>query len=334
MKKTLFLLAIAAAIFYSCKKEHGLNVKTLSAKKYAINIRVANFTTSHGNFALRTKASHLASSSDTVTNLASYVDLFYYVVMDRSLHTIKIITQDSTMANMGMITDSLPAGDYIIALIAGKNGLNFAPVFASTVTTLPMYGYANQPWPGSFWSAYPDGYIGSHWQDTFEDAFQITVGNQNINQAVTLKRVVGKLEFTFLDNMPANADNINISFGGPGPAFVWYNEYISVKNDYQFAIPASAKGKPNFTVDILLFNNLYFDGGYNPDGYTITCKDAGGNVLGTTKVNPVPIYANEKTILSGNLFTPPSPSSQSFTTQIDTAWSSGVTQVGFSLKHH
>ena len=76
MKKALFLLSIATAIFYSCKKEHGLNEKTSSVKKYAVNIQVANFKTSHGNFALRTKASHLASSSDTLTNLASYVDLF------------------------------------------------------------------------------------------------------------------------------------------------------------------------------------------------------------------------------------------------------------------
>src|ERR1700739_4016639 len=112
MKKTLFLVAIAAIIFSSCKKEHGLTTKTSSQKKYAVNIQVSNFTTSHANFALRTKGSHLASSSDTLTDLASYVDLLYYVVLDGNYNIVKTIVHDSTYCSaMGTITDSLPAGN-------------------------------------------------------------------------------------------------------------------------------------------------------------------------------------------------------------------------------
>jgi len=329
MKKTLFLLALGAIIFSSCKKEHGLTTKTSSAKKYAVNIQVANFTVSHANFALHTKASHLTSSSDTLTNLASYVDQLYYVVLDNNLQWVKTIAQDSTMACMGMISDSLAAGNYYIAIVAGKQGLQIAqPVYPVAVVT---YGYAGQPWQGNFWSAYPNGYLGLPWQDTFKDEFPITVGSQNISQTVTLNRVVGKLEVTLLDNIPANADSLSISVYGPGPATMQGDAFFFVTTTYTVGIPGSAKGQPNFTIDRLLFNNIAV-GDISRDYITITCKDLAGHILGNASVGPVTINPNQKTILSGDLFKNISP--QSFTAVVDTAWSSGITQVGFSLKHH
>ena len=66
---------------------------------------------------------------------------------------------------------------------------------------------------------------------------------------------------------------------------------------FTVAIPASAIGQPNFTVDRLL---LGISQGFD---ITISCKDAGGNVLGTATASSVVINANQKTILSGNLFT-------------------------------
>jgi hypothetical protein len=315
VKKTLFLLAIAAIIFSSCKKEHGLSTKISSVKKYAVHIQVANFTVSHANFTLRTKASHLASSSDTLTNLASYIDLLYYVVMDQNTwRVIKIITQDSTMANMGMINDSLPTGNYTIGVIAGKNGLKIGQVISPAPA--PTYGYDCQPW-----------------QDTFFTLTGIAVNAQNYYQTLTLTRVVGKLELTLLDNIPANADSLFVSFYGAGPASFTGGAF-GVNNTYRFAIPAPAKGRPNFTLDMLIFTNAYgYIGSADPgQQFTITCKAAGGNVLGTATANSVIINPNQKTILSGNLFND-SPT-QSFTAVVDTAWSSGITRVGFSLKRH
>ena len=315
MKKALFLLVITAIISPSCKKEHGLTIKVSSAKKYAVHIQVANFTVSHANFALRTKGSHLASSSDTLTNLASYIDLLYYVVMDQNTwNVIKIIPQDSTMANMGMITDSLPAGNYTIGVIAGKKGLKIGQPISPTPA--PTYGYDGQ-----------------RWQDTFFILTGITVNAQNNYEEFFLTRVVGKLELTLLDNIPANADSLFVSFYGAGPGSFTGGAF-GVNNSYRFALPASAKGRPNFTLDMLIFTNAYgYIGSVDPgEQFTITCKDVGGNVLGSATANSVAIYPNQKTILSGNLFNNSAP--QSFTAQIDTAWSSGVTQAGFSLRHH
>ncbi len=332
MKKSLSLIAIAAIIFYSCKKEQGLTTKAPSVKKYAVHIQVTNFTVNHANFALRTKGSHLASSSDTLTDLASYVDLFYYVVLDpATLHVVKTIVQDSTYCStMGMINDSLAAGNYVIVMIAGKKGLEVAPPGA--IVSVPMYGYAGQPWQGSFWTAYPNGYIGLPWQDAFEYEYRLTVGTQNIDLTATLNRVVGKLEVTLLDPIPANADSLSISVYGAGPAVAPGVSNLRVTTNFKVGIPELVKGQPNFTIDRLLLDNTHFALPSDRDSITITCKDAGGNVLGNATVTHVTITANQKTILSGNLFKNSSP--QSFTAVVDTAWSSGVTQVGFSLKHH
>ena len=331
MKKSLFLLAIAAIIFSSCKKEHGLTIKASSAKKYAVHIQVANFTASRANFALRTKGSHLASSSDTLTNLASYIDQFYYLVLDNTNYNIiKMIAQDSTMANMGMIHDSLAAGNYDIVMVAGKKGLEVSP---ENDIGIPFYGYAGQPWQGSFWSAYPNGYVGLPWQDAFKYETRLTVGTQNIDQTVTLNRVVGKLEVTLLDPIPANADSLSISVYGAGAVVLPGVSNTVVTTTFAIGIPESAKGQPNFTIDRLLFDNTNFAFLSDRDQITITCKDAGGNVLGNATVGQVTITANQKTILSGKLFAAGN-STQSFTAKIDTAWSSGVTQIGFSLKHH
>jgi hypothetical protein len=311
MKKLLFILMMAPFILFSCKKEHGLSLKTSAAKKYAVTIRVANFTLKHTNYALRTKAIHLASSSDTLTNLASYVDKLYYVVLDSNFNVVKTIAQDSTMANMGVITDSLSAGHYQIAMVAGKKGLE--------VVTNPSLG--------NFYD-----YAGKAWQDTFWGTFAIIVGDHDISLTPTLNRVVGKLEVTILDNMPANADSLFISVDGDATQTFLLDSafFTSQTTTFPVFIPASAKGQPNFTVDRLIGG---IDFGFN---VTITCKDAGGNVIKSVTASSIVINPNEKTILSGDLFTGSggSGSTQSFTAKADTAWNSTPNQVSFSLRRH
>ena len=293
-------------ILVSCKKEHGLSLKTL-AKKHAVTFNVTNFKQSHGAFALRIKSSHLAS--DTLANLAGYIDLLYYVVRDSNNTVIKTIVQDSTMANMGVITDSLATGNYSIGMVAGKNGL--------ALTTDPGYGLLY-------------GYSGNAWEDTFLTSFSLTVGSQDITMAPSLNRVVGKLEVTLQDAVPQNAARLLIAvanysseaqvFGGAlPPNYQYFN--------YAVAIPASAIGQTNFTVDRLVFGNSgsYFD-------IHLVAEDAVGNVIGTAVAWSVVIPANQKLILSGNLFN--SSYSQTFTASADTTWGSGGPQIGFSLRKH
>jgi hypothetical protein len=311
MKKLLFILLIAPVVLFSCKKEHGLSLKTVAAKKYAVKINVTNFSLKHTNYALRTDVTHPAGGSDTITNLASYADQLYYVVLDSNFSVVKTIVQDSTMANMGAITDSLSAGHYHIAMIAGKNGLEVVTNSSSG----NFYDYAGKPWQDTFWASFP-----------------LIVGDHDISVTPTLSRVVGKLEVTILDQIPANADSLFISVDSDAVQTnlldsAFFNPKITT---FPVGIPASAKGQPNFTVDRLIGG---IDFGFD---VTITCKDAAGNVIKSVKAKSIVITPNEKTILSGNLFTGLSTHSitQSFNVKADTAWNTTTNQVSFSLRRH
>jgi len=314
MKRSLYILLIAPLFLFSCRKDRGpvTMTKGPSAKRHAVTVSVNNFKLGRGTFALRHKLSTLAVG-DTLTNIASYVDQLAYVVLDSNFSPVKKITQDSTSANMGTITDSLAAGTYYICIVTGKNGLAVTPSAALLGGT---YDYS-----------------GKGWQDTFWAQFKLIIGDHDITRAVTLNRVVGKLEVQLLDNIPGNADSLFITVNGDAiqktlldSAFFFGTDTITFK----VGIPAAAKGKPNFTFDRLI-------GAISqPFTVTLTCKDSGGNVIASANGNPVTCYANERTILSGNLFTGAgnNSSSQSFTVRADTAWNTTPNQVNFGLRRH
>jgi hypothetical protein len=314
MKKLLLIAVIAVALISSCKREHSASTDP-SGKKYKISFNVTNFVQKQSAFALRHNAINLAAG-DTLTNLSGYLDVLYYIVYGSDGHAIRMpLMQDSTdCSSMGMITDSLPAGTYQVAIIAGMQGLG-----------INSYGFTAS---ANF------GYGGYFWQDTFWDEFTITVSNSSINQDVTLKRVVGKLEVQILDNIPANADSLSVTIN---PEILSKQVDGGTNNGstptspstITVAIPASAKGQPNFILDRLVGDTQ------DLNTVTITCKDAGNNILGTATANNVVFTNNVKTILSGNLFGSSGNSSpQSFTVTVDTAWSSTPSHIGFSLRTH
>ena len=305
MKKVLLFIAIALSLF-SCKREHSVSTAP-AGKKYPVMFNITNFTTHQGNFAIRHGANHLA---DTVGASATGFDLLYYEVYDSfgaEVHNF-VLVQDSTMVGFGTVTDSLGAGNYQIAFIGGKKGLQIAGAARIANATF--------------------NYGGPEWYDTFWNTMTLTVGTSGISQNVTLKRVVGKLELDITDAIPANADSLIFNVNpeaarlrsdsgspdGPPSGTVTYAEKI----------PAGAIGTSNFTMDRLIANTAV------PFTVTITCKNTSNAVIGSATVNNVSVQANMKTVLSGNLFggTPPA-NSQTFTVKVDTAWNSTTNNVGF-----
>jgi hypothetical protein len=311
MKKALLFSAIAALLFFSCKKNHSASTGP-SGKKYPVTFNVTNFITSHGGFAIRHGANNL---SDTVSVASSGADLLYYLVYDqfgKTVHNFPTV-QDSTNANFGTVTDSLPAGSYQVVFVAGKKGLQ---VTGAGQTASAIFGYG-----------------GTKWQDAFWDGINVTVGANGVSQDVTLKRVVGKLEVDITDAIPANADSLEINVNPESDSRQITdglpNGQPAGVVDYREKIPASAIGTTNFTMDRLIGNTAI------PFTVVITARDASNAVIGSATVNNVSVTSNMKTILSGNLFggTPPA-NSQTFTVKVDTAWNSTTTQVNFGLRKH
>ena len=305
MRKILLLSAVAAMFLFSCKKEHSGSSTSPASKKYQVTFNVTNFAQKQTSFALKHGANNL---SDTLANLSSYFDVLYYVVYNQPYPANpKIVTQDSTMSNMGMLTDSLASGTYDVIIIAGKKGLTIDP------TLLYKAGDATF------------GY-GGKWQDAFFYQTNLTVGSGNMSENVTLHRIVGKLELQILDNIPAAADSISMTINPElTNKILQYgvSDAGSTSSIVTFAeiIPASAKGHPNFTIDRIIGNVS------ESFTVTITCKNASNTVLGTTTVNGVTCIANEKTILSGKLFG--NSNAQSFTAKIDTTWTNNSNQYSF-----
>jgi hypothetical protein len=298
MKRILLLCIAVALTFFSCKKDHSA-LTTVSGKKYRIAFTISNFEQQRASFSLAKQRSLSLQHNlaDTLSGMAAtnYLDLLYFCVFDANQHLVTTITQDSTFCDQfGLITDSLPQGQYTVAIVAGKNGLQI-----------------NNS-SGHFFN-----YGGLAWQDTFWDSFTITVGSSPISQDVTLNRIVGKLEVTLLDNVPANADSLFISVDGDAINKSLFDASSGGYKTTGFPvfIPASTAGKPNFTVDRLI-------GGVNyPFDVSLSWKDSGNHLSPVTKVSSITVIANEKTVLSGNLFgLTGNNNQQSFVVKVDTAW--------------
>jgi hypothetical protein len=317
MRKTL-LLTVAAAIFlFSCKKEHSASTIP-SGKKYKVDFNVSNLSQQRASFSLKPKALSIKrhNLADSVVALeGSSIDVLYYYVFDPSQPgepTIHRITQDSTSCDQfGMITDSLPAGHYIIAIVAGKKGL-ISQNGGDAQHTLAGYGSLN-------------------WQDTFFYQAQIEVPATSAIYDVTLHRIVGKLELQLLDSIPAEAKTIKMAvyreFSALNMSFQQIGDGI-VDTGFTFkTIPVSAIGKPGFTVDRIQGATAFYLDVY------ITAFDASNHVLANVKVTGVKCNPNEKTVLSGKLFgTVNIENSQTFQVKVDTAWDSTPLRQSFSLR--
>src|SRR3569833_838500 len=320
MRKTLLLAVLPALLLFSCKKEHSAS-KLSSGKKYKLTYNVTNLSQQRASFSLKQKTlsitRHSLADSGVVLE-GSAIDVLYYYVFDPSQPgepTVHMITQDSTLCDQfGILTDSLPAGRYTIAIVAGKKGL-ISQNGGDALHTLAGYGSLN-------------------WQDTFFYTAQIDVSATSSTYDLTLHRIVGKLELQLLDSIPAAAKTIKMAvyqeFSALNLGFQVIDDGI-VDTGFTFkTIPMSAIGKPDFIVDRIQGATAFYLDVY------ISALAASNHVLANVKVSGVKCNPNAKTILSGKLFGGSGGSGQSqlFTIKADTAWNSTPNQINFSLRKH
>ena len=321
MKKITYFILTASIFFFSCKKEHTTSSNP-SGKKYKVVFNT-NFTQKSAAFALRRQTNSLQANDNSEIN--GNIDILYLYVYDASSDGfVHRIVQDSTMSNLGIVIDSLPAGSYHIYMAAGKKGLIDSGYAANNGLFSGTIGY------GSY-----------NWQDIFIGNIDITVsGSQSDNQIIYLDRQVTKLELQLIDTVPANASTITLSvYPGYNATFIDYR-FGGVNPDTSkttINIPASAIGKAGLTFDKIVLPGNTFDQFNTGLDIELTSRDASNHVIGTAHVANVKSPPNERTILSGKLFPntvvnsqPP----QTFTVKVDTAWNSTPLRQGFSLRTH
>lgn len=183
MKSKLLILAILGVLFASCQKASVDEPAPLtSVKLYSVGFNVLEF---RDTAAIVTTN---AVSTNSISALKDQIDYLQYYVFTKEANgnyvLVKQKIQKSTEANFGAITDSLPASHYYIYFVGCQAPGHMEMKTKATGVALPIFYYDN-------------GVI----YDTFYAAAEITVDGK-LTQAISLNRVVTKIQIKFNDILP------------------------------------------------------------------------------------------------------------------------------------
>jgi hypothetical protein len=280
MKKYIPLLLVVCFFASSCKKNNHSGTDP-NTKTYNVKFALNGFTQSIESAPnSKVKVNSVKTNATPVPVTSDYFKVIYYLIggVDNSIsREVKI---DSTAVNFGTITDNLPAGTYNVGIIAGQAGLNY-PDYPQGIFYVQSGISGTAPW-----------------KDTFMDKFQLTVSG-DVNQNVTLNRIVAQLQLNIEDAIPAAVKSIVITIKNEYLYYLYPTEQPDNPSPVTFTtiIPDLAKGKTNFKINKIMNNTII------PFIVTINCYDANKNSIGSgITINNVTCQKNTRTILSGKLF--------------------------------
>ncbi len=294
MKFCLPILFVAL-IFFGCKKSNQSEDKPeATGKKYDVTFNLQNFAPTLTTFS----ASGEKQTQAVGDTLKNYADNLYYRVFNADGTLVKEINQASTSPDFGTISDQLPSGNYVVAIIASKGSLKWIN---------PPNGFSDF----SYFSP-----SNNTWNDTFGKKIDLTVGTTSVTQAVRLDRLVGGLEVNILDAIPANVATIEVFYSKDYPGMTVYFSAAGV---------SQVQGKIYTVTATDIGNKLSPFFFYTVERYTsfrvsITAYDASRKVLADKRVY-VTVGRNQKAVLTGNLF---APMSAGFTATVNPNWNAPI----------
>ena len=311
MKKAILLLFVAVAFCASCKKDQKKG-PAVTGKTYKVNFDVSGFTQELINHSANKPRTEGLETNDTPP-LSSAIANIYYYVFDSGGRLLHYLTQPSSATNFGNIADQLPAGSYTIVLAAGQDNLLVRNSSTGQIAGTTTVELLRDLYLGGYYHFDPITTTETDlpWQDTFYKKIALTVTDSDINQSVTMDRIVSQVTVDITDAIPANAHSITVTARTYRYFFLSSGDVTAnpLPNNFTtsgvgpvdnlattFIIPDAAKGTTDYKVSLLTLNNT------DPSSVLINCYDASNNVLGSVKVDNVIMHPNTQTILSGNLF--------------------------------
>ena len=290
MKKTLLYLTTAIFLLASCKKSTKTGGDIPPGKTYNVN-----FTANLDKSLTATNQNKLKVNA--VSNLtAAVASKFWYIVYDSNGNFVDQVVQTPAVSNFGSVGSNLKAGTYTIIMAAGASKLKFVSDGGN-----PLIYTLN----GTY-ITYDDFTAGSHsfihWGDTFYKKFSVTVTDANINQNVSLERIVGQLQIKITDTIPTSAKTIKCTLSDNdlmqnAATLVTYRHRTI--DSYTITLPDSVKGKTGQIVFNQIVSNVS-----RPFSVKFYFADANGfSIARQVTVNNVTCQKNTRTILSGQLFT-------------------------------
>ncbi len=300
----MFCSAIALSLFlFSCKKNDQSPAPEPPTEKIPVKFTVADFNQKVTDLDARKAPGN--NPDNLRDSLYPGIDFLYYKAYAATgtyqLYSEKTQILQTNNVDFGIITDSLPAGKYIVVLVG---------------STSPVY--FEHPDPISFWQSRlnfktPSGEL-RKMPDLFYKRLTIDVAPNTPlpDSGITLPRMVGKLEVVVTDALPGDSIAISISYES-----YRFNLERGVGTDDYMPKGISRKDVKTFS-DYVLNHDFPFT-------VTINALDRSTGAVRTKSVNMVYCYKNKKTTLSGNMFT----TATGFKVSVDDGWDADAPPIHF-----
>ena len=283
MKNNAIPFLVFLCLFWCCKKPHDPH-EPGGTKKYPVNFTVSGFD------------QHMEELGKTTDTLTDYIGYLYYVVFQQDNGYVHKIEQVTTDDDFGTIYDSLPAGQYIIALVGSKDPVT-------------LEDYHHEPTPNFLVMRFPG-------TDAFYKRLVLSV-NGAVNQTVSLDRIVGKLKVIIKDRIPYDAHSIILTpslYPPPVPDVPYgYPDAFNLRSGEM--LPNGGPG------DNLVYNGMYHE--FTPtekgmldfsmedyilmpvtDTFTVhlSAAYASGQTISSKILYNIRVSPGKRTVLSGKLF--------------------------------
>jgi hypothetical protein len=288
------LPALIVVLLFACKKENGTEQRpTTPQTQFPVRFDIGGFNIGFED--LRKAGNESAGKDSSISNYIGFISYSVYLYSPGGdEHLVKRIFQNASNPNFGVITDSLPSGQYTIAVVGSKDSVRLIPH-----PTFPNIDLLLLDLPGT---------------DVFYKRLVLTVSG-NVNESLSLARIVSKLKVVIKDAIPAEADKISflpkvypIIWDLPeelNSSFIINNGTVALGRSsytYNSLVTPALQGTTNLTKEMYVLT---------PDSgrisFQLQATNAAGTAISTRLIQNIPVNNHQVTVLSGQLFDTPPP---------------------------
>lgn len=285
MKKMIFALF---ALLVLCACEQPL-VSEEKPSENENNLRVSVFEIEKTPFASLTRG-------ESASEICTHLNFAVYTIEGTR---VKQVNQTSDTANFGTASFQLEAGDYLLVVVGHSSGGNPTMTDPTCIKFTNAQGYS----------------------DTFLYCSNITIGEESVDEQVSLDRIVALCRFVITDDYPADVTKMRFYYTGGSGAFDATTGLGCVKSKQDLKIDVTS-GQKQFDLYTFL---------HDTEGIihlTVTAYDENDNILNEREFD-VPMEQNHITWLSGDYFSGSGSSATTFTgITVNTDWA-GETHLNF-----
>lgn len=274
MKNIIKVMIVFCMIGTSCKKDTK-NTTQSSKKLYTVKFNASNFVAQQGG---------ITNGFIKADAISPYVIMLDSGVKKREIYAsigTSTVIQNEGDADFGTIITQLPAGTYPVFIIGGENDY---PAISDVANRALTYDHTLQDF---YYNVYSNGV-----NDLFFTKFNITVGSSDINQNVSLDRIVGKLDVVIQDQPPVAIKYILLTLSKSSFSYnINTGPVIGGAFEQKFYGGGGEVDLSTFILDTT-----------TPFDVTITAIDANNVSAYSKKILNVSCPANKQVTLSGNLY--------------------------------